>query len=782
MRPARSSTTRRRAGRGERQGRADPGLGGVAARARFGVDVAHEARSELVGRERELDVVATRSSAPGTSERHSFLRSSAFPGIGKSRLVYELSRIVDADPDLITWRQGRCLAYGDGVTLWALGEIVKAQAGILEQDTPEEPPRRCARLSRSCSRTRPTRRGWSRTCSLSSGSIRERSSAAIAGRGVLGLAPLLRGPRRAPPARPRLRGPALGGREPPRLRRRARGVGDRRAAARRRDRPTGAARTPPGLGRREAERDDARRSPRSPKSRPRCSRSAPRQPCARRGVAARAPRARRRQSALRRAVRRALPRARLDGRAAAAGDAPGHHRRPPRRARAGREAAAPRRGCRREGVLGRCARPRRAMPSTATLHALERKGFVRRQRRSSVEGESEFAFAHALVRDVAYGQIARPTGRRSTAESPSGSRASGRPEDHAEMLAHHWRSALELARAAGRDDDELADRARLALREAGDRAFSLNAFASAERYYAEALELWPEDDPDDRTCSFDVRRALHLAGDERRRAGARGSARCPSRRRTTRDGRGEPRRSCPAAPGIEGTPRRADARISRARGARRGASRRRRRRLASSAFSARFRMLADSTTTRSRSRTRRSRSPRRSRSTSCARMRSRRSGRRRTVWSSASRSAEMEEGARDRRDANSPIAGDPEQPRRRSPSGQATCVARRSSTARPRRSPSASATGTASLHSRERIHTWCVLGRWDEAFEAADEFIAECAVVTPLPGGDRPQGQGVDSACPGRHDGALDDSDGSLAQAREIKDPQTLLPPSPTWR
>ena len=52
------------------------------------------------------------------------------PGIGKSRLVYELSRIVDADPELITWRQGRCLAYGDGVTMWALGEIVKAQAGI----------------------------------------------------------------------------------------------------------------------------------------------------------------------------------------------------------------------------------------------------------------------------------------------------------------------------------------------------------------------------------------------------------------------------------------------------------------------------------------------------------------------------------------------------------------------------------------------------------------------------------------------------------------------------
>ena len=52
--------------------------------------------------------------------------------------MYELSRIADADPELVTWRQGRCLAYGDGVTLWALSEIVKAQAGIVEQDTPDD--------------------------------------------------------------------------------------------------------------------------------------------------------------------------------------------------------------------------------------------------------------------------------------------------------------------------------------------------------------------------------------------------------------------------------------------------------------------------------------------------------------------------------------------------------------------------------------------------------------------------------------------------------------------
>ena len=58
----------------------------------------------------------------------------ADPGIGKSRLVRELARHVDALPDLVTWRVGRCLPYGDGVSFWALGEIIKAHAGILDTD------------------------------------------------------------------------------------------------------------------------------------------------------------------------------------------------------------------------------------------------------------------------------------------------------------------------------------------------------------------------------------------------------------------------------------------------------------------------------------------------------------------------------------------------------------------------------------------------------------------------------------------------------------------------
>ena len=74
--------------------------------------------------------------APASSRSSS--RSSAYPGIGKSRLVQELFHIVEQTPELIIWRQGRSLPYGEGVALWALGEIVKAQAGILESDRADE--------------------------------------------------------------------------------------------------------------------------------------------------------------------------------------------------------------------------------------------------------------------------------------------------------------------------------------------------------------------------------------------------------------------------------------------------------------------------------------------------------------------------------------------------------------------------------------------------------------------------------------------------------------------
>jgi tetratricopeptide (TPR) repeat protein len=131
------------------------------------------------------------------------------------------------------------------------------------------------------------------------------------------------------------------------------------------------------------------------------------------------------------------------------------------------------------------------------LHALERKEFVRRDRRSSVATETEYAFRHVLVRDVAYGQVPR------SSRSEKHRRAaewietlSSDREDRAEMLAHHYLRALEFARAAGQEAEAISDRAFIALREAGDRSYALSAFRAATDFYREALELIGDDRPE----------------------------------------------------------------------------------------------------------------------------------------------------------------------------------------------------------------------------------------------------------------------------------------------
>ena len=85
------------------------------------------------------------------------------------------------------------------------------------------------------------------------------------------------------------------------------------------------------------------------------------------------------------------------------------------------------------------------------LHELVRKELVRPARTSSMEGEIEYSFWHLLVRDVAYSQIPRAQrSRRHRAAAEWIERKAGeRVEDLAEVLAHHYLQALELAEAAG---------------------------------------------------------------------------------------------------------------------------------------------------------------------------------------------------------------------------------------------------------------------------------------------------------------------------------------------
>ena len=110
----------------------------VAARARFGTDITRHHDTNLVGREAErtlLESLLDRSIRDASCQ---LVTITGEPGVGKSRMVYELLEVVEDRPELVTWRQGRCLPYGEGITFWALGEIVKAEAGILESDSRDE--------------------------------------------------------------------------------------------------------------------------------------------------------------------------------------------------------------------------------------------------------------------------------------------------------------------------------------------------------------------------------------------------------------------------------------------------------------------------------------------------------------------------------------------------------------------------------------------------------------------------------------------------------------------
>jgi class 3 adenylate cyclase/tetratricopeptide (TPR) repeat protein len=156
-------------------------------------------------------------------------------------------------------------------------------------------------------------------------------------------------------------------------------------------------------------------------------------------------------------------------------------------------------------------RPRRWI--TERLGKLEEREFLLSVARSSVAGELEYRFRHVLIRDVAYSEIPRLRRgdiHRKTAEWLA-SLSPDRAADGAEMLAHHYQCAYELARAGGGDTRQLSDQARLALRDAGDRALSLNAFPAAARYFRAALDLWPRADPERPTLLFRLGKATYYS-------------------------------------------------------------------------------------------------------------------------------------------------------------------------------------------------------------------------------------------------------------------------------
>jgi hypothetical protein len=129
------------------------------------------------------------------------------------------------------------------------------------------------------------------------------------------------------------------------------------------------------------------------------------------------------------------------------------------------------------------------------LRSLQRKEFIRRERHSAVARESEFSFAHLLIRDVAYAQIPRAERAEKHVRAARwiDSLSGERGEDLAELRAHHYASALELVGRRRRSSGfgPAVD----ALIAAAQRAEKLFAFAQVERYASRALALVPEGDP-----------------------------------------------------------------------------------------------------------------------------------------------------------------------------------------------------------------------------------------------------------------------------------------------
>jgi class 3 adenylate cyclase/tetratricopeptide (TPR) repeat protein len=108
------------------------------AKSRYIVEV-DRPTSPFIGREAELELLKQAYRRMIRESSVQLVTVTGEPGVGKSRLIGEFFNFVDAEPgEIVHWRHGRCLPYGDGVTFWALGEIVKAQAGILESDGAEE--------------------------------------------------------------------------------------------------------------------------------------------------------------------------------------------------------------------------------------------------------------------------------------------------------------------------------------------------------------------------------------------------------------------------------------------------------------------------------------------------------------------------------------------------------------------------------------------------------------------------------------------------------------------
>ncbi len=90
--------------------------------------------SPFVGRDRELRLVKDLFHATADEGTAHLVSVTGIAGIGKSRLAWEFFKYIDGLVDDVWWHRGRCIAYGEGVTYWALAEMVRMRARIAEEE------------------------------------------------------------------------------------------------------------------------------------------------------------------------------------------------------------------------------------------------------------------------------------------------------------------------------------------------------------------------------------------------------------------------------------------------------------------------------------------------------------------------------------------------------------------------------------------------------------------------------------------------------------------------
>jgi class 3 adenylate cyclase/tetratricopeptide (TPR) repeat protein len=96
----------------------------------------------FVGRAVELRLLKDLLHAIGDEQRPRLISITGPGGIGKSRLAWEFEKYLDGLVEDVYWHRGRAPSYGEGVTFWALGEMVRKRADLLETDDEETTRRR----------------------------------------------------------------------------------------------------------------------------------------------------------------------------------------------------------------------------------------------------------------------------------------------------------------------------------------------------------------------------------------------------------------------------------------------------------------------------------------------------------------------------------------------------------------------------------------------------------------------------------------------------------------